>query len=872
VTLASGCRLGPYEILAPLGAGGMGEVYRARDERLKREVAIKVLPVSFSTDPDRLRRFEQEAQAAGGLNHPNITAVYDLGSHEGAPYVVQELLEGETLRMELAGGRFSPRKAIDYALQITQGLAAAHDKGIVHRDLKPENLFVTKEGRVKILDFGLAKLTEVGQSGGATNLPTVTPGTEPGVVMGTLGYMSPEQVKGKPADARSDIFSFGAIFYEMLSGKRAFHADSAGETMAAILREEPPDLSVTNENISPGLERILRHCLEKNPERRFQSASDIAFALEALSGLPTASGTARAAATSRPLWTRPAAAAAAMLALLGAGLLAGSWFAGGQARSFPTYKRLTFRRGFISNARFAPDGQTILYSADWDGAPSRIFSTRPGGRESTALPLPSAMLLDVSSRGEMAILLDPRVDYNLYVRRGTLAVVPLSGGSPRELLREVRSADWSPDGKDLAVVRLVGARQRLEYPPGRLAYESSAWILLPRVSPRGNRIAFFEGLPFNGFALSVIDSQNRKTVLGPLLADWWNAPWSPDGQEIWFTASTPGSEEVPILATDLSGRRRLLERGQSNADLTDVSRDGRALIVLVDQQEWTRGLLSGQKAESRLVSRTDLRMVDLSEDGKVLVLREAHLEGTPNVWIARADDSPPIRLGEGVAHGLSPDGAWVLASQQGMLLALPTAAGAPRPMSEGFFEAIRWASWFRDGKRVLVWGQAKGGKTGIFVVEGEGHEPRRIAPEGYELVSAGNALSPDGRLVVARSPENQIVLCPVDGGQPRPIPGLAGFYEPVQWSADGKGFYVFRMGEIPARVEKIDVESGRATLWKELAPPDIAGMVVRAVAMTPDGTSYAYSCQQYLTTLYLVENLESWRRPTFWSRLLGRSP
>src|SRR6266540_5265681 len=283
--LTAGSRLGPYEILSPLGAGGMGEVYRARDPRLGRDVAIKVLPASFSADPDRLRRFEQEAQAAGALNHPNITIVYDIGTHENAPYVVQELLEGETLRMELSGGRFSPRKAIDYALQITQGLAAAHDKGIVHRDLKPENLFVTKEGRVKILDFGLAKLTQVGQSGVTTNLPTVTPGTEPGVVMGTLGYMSPEQVKGRPADARSDIFSFGAIFYEMLSGNRAFHGESAAETMSAILREEPPDLSVTNQSISPGLERIVRHSIEKNPEQRFHSVHDVAFALEALSGL-----------------------------------------------------------------------------------------------------------------------------------------------------------------------------------------------------------------------------------------------------------------------------------------------------------------------------------------------------------------------------------------------------------------------------------------------------------------------------------------------------------------------------------------------------------------------------------------------------------
>src|SRR5499433_1914655 len=251
MTLTAGSKLGPYEVLGQIGAGGMGEVYRASDPRLGREVAIKVLPASFSQDADRLRRFEQEARAAGVLNHPNITAVYDIGAHEGAPYVVQELLEGETLRSCLAGSRLSPKRALDYALQIAHGLSAAHEKGIVHRDLKPENVFVTRDGRVKILDFGLAKLTHQEEGSQVTNLPTATAGTEPGVVLGTLGYMSPEQVRGKSADARSDIFSFGAILYEMLSGQRAFRGETAADTITAILREDPPDLSVTNQNVSP---------------------------------------------------------------------------------------------------------------------------------------------------------------------------------------------------------------------------------------------------------------------------------------------------------------------------------------------------------------------------------------------------------------------------------------------------------------------------------------------------------------------------------------------------------------------------------------------------------------------------------------------
>src|SRR5579862_8778535 len=260
MTLTSDTKLGPYEIVSTLGAGGMGEVYRARDPRLKREVAIKVLPQALSLDPDRLRRFEQEALATAALNHPNILAVFDIGTNEGSPYVVSELLEGETLRERLRGGSLSVRKALDYALQIAHGLAAAHEKGIVHRDLKPENLFLTKDGRVKILDFGLAKLTQP-ESATQTSLATMTHVTEAGVVMGTAGYMSPEQVRGVAVDSRSDIFAFGAILYEMLSGKRAFHRDTAADTMSAILKEDPPDFAETNRNVSPALERIVQHCL-----------------------------------------------------------------------------------------------------------------------------------------------------------------------------------------------------------------------------------------------------------------------------------------------------------------------------------------------------------------------------------------------------------------------------------------------------------------------------------------------------------------------------------------------------------------------------------------------------------------------------------
>ncbi|MDQ5858235.1 MAG: protein kinase, partial [Acidobacteriota bacterium] len=512
MSLAAGSKLGPYEILAPLGAGGMGEVYRAKDPRLGREVAIKVLPASFSNDADRLRRFEQEARAAGILNHPNITAVYDIGTVDDAPYVVTELLEGETLRSRLSGGALAPRRAIDYALQIAHGLAAAHEKGIVHRDLKPENLFVTKDGRVKILDFGLAKLTQPEDSGLQTNLPTATAGTEPGVVLGTLGYMSPEQVRGRGADARSDIFSFGAILYEMLSGKRAFHGDSAADTMSAILREDPPDLSATNQSINPGLDRVVRHCLEKNPEERFHSAHDLAFDLETLSGLSGATAGERAVVGRRPAWkVGPLVALAALVVTAAAGLLSGKFLLGDKPTDPPSFERLTFRRGNILTARFAPDGETVVFGAAWGGNPAEIFSTHAGSPEYRSLSLRNADVLAISSTGELAVSLREKF-LNNPTGVGKLARVPLAGGVPREVLEDVEAADWTPDGKDLLVVRFVKAHSRIEFPIGKVLYESARQIARPRFSPDGKLIAFLQA-DRGGRKVMVVDRKGAAKAL-----------------------------------------------------------------------------------------------------------------------------------------------------------------------------------------------------------------------------------------------------------------------------------------------------------------------------------------------------------------------
>jgi hypothetical protein len=377
----------------------MGEVYRARDTRLGREVALKVLPESFSRDSERLRRFEQEARAVAALNHPNILAIHDIGEQGGTPFIVSELLEGCSLRVELENGALSSRKATDYAVQIAQGLAAAHNKNIIHRDLKPENIFVTKEGRVKILDFGLAKLAPnaSGSNAEPAGLTLTSSPTEAGVVMGTAGYMAPEQVRGGAVDSRADIFAFGAVLYEMVSGRRAFRRDTAAETMTAILKEDPPDLSEMERPISPGLERIVRRCLEKQPEQRFQSAKDLAFALEALSGVTAKTGAhAVIEGTARTRGWVWVVIAAALGLVLGAAV---AWYLHPREAPAPAFTRVSFDRGEVIRARLAPDGKAIVYSAKLNGGAPDTYVIRDDYPEAVQTGPRGAMLLALSQQG-----------------------------------------------------------------------------------------------------------------------------------------------------------------------------------------------------------------------------------------------------------------------------------------------------------------------------------------------------------------------------------------------------------------------------------------------------------------------------------------
>jgi len=455
MSVGPGKTLQQYRLTDKVGEGGMGEVWRAVDTSLDRQVAIKILPEAVAANPDRLARFEREAKAVAALAHPNILTVYDFGRVGATTYMVTELLEGQVLRERLAGGPLPQRKAAELGRQIARGLAAAHEKGFVHRDLKPENVFVTADGRAKILDFGLASSMPAGAASD-TRTPTATGLTAPGAVLGTVDYMSPEQVRGEGADHRSDIFSFGSLLYEMLTGERPFHRATAAETMTAVLREDPGATSDTNASaVLPALDRVVRRCLEKRPEERFQSASDLAFAVEnALGTTSSASGAYAALAAPAPaarrLWWVPVA----LVVFAGLGFLSGR-LSGGAPTSKPKYSQLTFRQGRISGARFAAEGGTVVYSAAWDGGGSRLYTVHEGSPESRPLDVEDVELLSVSSHDELAVLLRPQI-LGGWVIAGTLARMPLGSAAPREVLDDIGSADWDPAGQQLAVARRHG--------------------------------------------------------------------------------------------------------------------------------------------------------------------------------------------------------------------------------------------------------------------------------------------------------------------------------------------------------------------------------------------------------------------------------
>jgi Tol biopolymer transport system component len=852
VILTNGTRLGPYEIIGPIGAGGMGEVYRAHDTKLNRDVALKVLPDAFAADADRLARFEREAQAVAALSHPNILSIYDFGRQGETAYAVMELLEGETLRARLEHGALPARKAVDFAVQIAEGLAAAHEKGIVHRDLKPENIFVTREGRAKLLDFGLAKSSGPAVISGSQTL-SVGRHTDPGTVMGTVWYMSPEQVRGEVVDHRSDIFSFGVVLYEMLVGRRAFQHDTAAESMTAILKEDPPDIPPSASGTSAGLQRIVQHCLEKKPGERFQSARDIAFALQALSGSAVTSGPS-IAVKSRVRWPWLAVlVVAAALAIVTAVSYRKGEKAALRSAAGISFRQMSFRPQTIFQAAFAPDGETIVYSAALEGNVPELFMIRPEFPEPRPLGLKRTHLLAISSKGELAVLTNARfIAHRLFT--GTLAQVSLGGTAPRELLEGVRQADWSPDGSELAIIREVEGKDRLEFPIGKVLYETAGYLSDLRVSPRGDQIAVFEhpGKFDDRGSVIVVNRAGKRTVLS---GDYWGEEglsWSQAGDEVLFAASTVGQAQT-LYGVDLSGHRRVTLQSAGGLTMHDVSRTGRWLVTHDDVRTEISVLAVGASAERDLAWLDYSVFPFLSRDGRMLLFTdESAAAGSGyEVCLRKTDGGPVVRLGEGQACGLSSDTKWALAIvfTPSQIVIYPTGPGETRRLPRGNLEAYQSAGWFPDGKSVLVVGNEAGKASRCYAQDVSGGPPRPVTPEA----TTDGTVSPDG-LQILYSKLGTWFIQPVAGGTAQTVPGLTTDDEVIRWSVDGRSLYVFRTTNPPFRLERLNLASGRRELIREVAPADMTGVVwSTGAALTDDTKAYAYSYMRMTSQLFVVE-------------------
>lgn len=851
MTLAPKTKLGQYEIIAAIGAGAMGEVYRARDTRLNRDVAVKVLPAALAGDAMRLKRFELEVQSAGGLNHSNILAIYDAGVHEGSPYLVSELLTGETLRQRLAHGRLGAQKAIEIAQQVASGLAAAHTRGIVHRDIKPDNLFLTRDGVTKILDFGLAKLVE--QESDQDREATRTLATQPGAVVGTISYMAPEQIEGGPIDARADIFSLGCVLYEMLSGNRPFTGRTSVETMRSVLRNEPAEIN----GISPALDRLLRHCLEKKPEDRFQSARDLAFNLAALahgsqSGLMTRPIVVKRQAQGAPVlpWVLAVVAAGAA-ALAGYGV--GKWV---HAPVQAQYKRLTYRRGRIESARFGPDGN-VLYSAAWERSAPAVFSVGLQSPESHPAGFEQAILLAVSQNHELALEMDPHVSPGSFVPEGLLATAAV-GAAPRPILDRVQFADWAPDGHELAVVRNTGNGSVLEYPIGTRLAETTGYFSEPRISRDGKLVAFLEHPVGNDAAghVSVVDRSGHKRMLTGRFDDAQGLAWSALGNEIWFTAARTGLRH-DLWAVTLDSRERLVLRQGSNMLLEDVSLQGRALIEDLDQRQRILFRAPGLEWERDLTWLDFGLASDISPDGRQIAFSETG-EGagdTPLAFIRPTDGGPAENLGEGLLPVLSPDltMAVAVAPERHGILIYPVGPGKGRKIDLEAYQIER-AGWLgRNGRLWFLGSTATSGRR-FFILPSDGSgEPVPVTPEGS--VFAGVGSTPDGRSIVA-AVNGRIGLYPAGGGRVTEVAGIEAGERMLAWSADGRTVLVYRRGELPIHVFRVNRRSGSREPVMTIDPPDHAGLEQSpSLLMTPDARAYAYTVEQELGELHLVDGL-----------------
>jgi eukaryotic-like serine/threonine-protein kinase len=669
-------------------------------------------------------------------------------------------------------------------------------------------------------------------------------------VMGTVGYMSPEQVRGLPADHRSDIFSFGSILYEMVTGSRAFRGDSAAETMAAIAQKDPPELSSASQPLAPALDRIVRHCLEKNPAERFQSARDLAFDLETVTTTAGGSPVALppAAQSRRRLLFATVGTAGLVLAYL-----LGSRVGGGRGGPALMFLQKTYRGQSIFRARFAPDGRTIVYSGSREGSVPELYSLRPEYPEPVSLGLSGVHLLSVSSAGELAVLTGAKYrDHLNFV--GTLARMPLGGGAPREVLENVHDADWSPDGSQLAVLREVGGKDRLEFPIGTVVYEYAGYLSDVRVSPGGDRIAFLEH-PVrydNRGSAVIVDRTGRRLAASDAYWGEEGLAWTPRGGEVLFSAGE-GLTEMAVRSLTPSGRRRVVSRIAGTLLIRDIARDGRWLATRDDSHLRIFGRNAGDPERDLSWLESAIAPI-LSRDGRMLLLTDQNAAAGGNyaACLRKTDGSPVVRLGEGSAQDLSPDGRSALVivpSTPPDIRIYPTGAGSPKSLGNGGLAAVNRVRWLPDAGSLLVCGNEPGRGTRCYVMSAAGGALRPVTPEG----GTRGLPSPDGRFVAASMPEGH-VLFPIDGGPGRPLTGLAREERAIRWSPDGRSLWVSRLPALPARVESYDVATGSRQPIVEIVPDERTGVTgVYDLMLADDPKSYAYLTWQLLSYIFVVE-------------------